>query len=325
MERDYIPSIVHRYFAGDYPADMQEKLQAWLIGKEKASLKEEAMLEIWSELKTTHDDSVYSSLREVKQKLGLEAKKQPPKRYGIIFSLAAAILLLLIVGRWYYSSAPAEWVHITTAYGETARCVLPDSSFVWISPGSTISYHKTFKGDSREVRLCGEARFRVTKEERKPFTVRTATCTVQVLGTLFQLSDYPEDQQAIARLEEGKIEVSPSPGKTYALSPRQKITIDKTTRAISILPTRITDWEEGALVFEDIPLADIFQALKRHYGVQLVYRDFRPADDRYSIKFHPEETLEQALDLLQTLTENFIWSKHNNQIIIRSWNPSHTD
>lgn len=324
MKTDYISQIIHRYFTGEYPPEMEKRLQAWLVGKEKASLKEEAMLLLWNELQTSNDESIYRSLQEMKQKLGFKKEEKKQQR-RTLFSLAAIALVCLIAGWWYHSSTPAEWVDITTTYGKTAQCLLPDGSTVWISPGTTLSYPQVFKGNSREVRLSGEARFSVTKDKKKPFKVRTNTCTIQVLGTVFRVSDYPENQQTFARLEEGSIEVVPANNKKYILSPNQKIIIDKTAHTIRILPTEITPWEEGELNFEDIPLHDIFQALKRHYGIDIVYRDFHPGNDRYSIKFNQKEKPEQALDLLQTLTENFIWSKHNNQIIIRSWYPSYTD
>ncbi len=344
MKTDYISQIIHRYFTGEYPPEMEKRLQAWLVGEDKASLKEEAMLLIWNELQTSNDESIYRSLHEMKQKLGFkeeEKKTSSPllkstteksqniykkkRQRRTLFPLVAIALVCLIASWWYHSSTPTEWIDVTTTYGKTAQCLLPDGSTVWISPGTTLSYPKAFKGNSREVRLSGEARFAVTKDKEKPFRVRTNTCTIQVLGTVFRVSDYPENQQTFARLEEGSIEVVPANNKKYILSPNQKIIIDKTARTIRILPTEITPWKEEELSFEDIPLHDIFQALKRHYGIHIVYRDFHPGNDRYSIKFNQKENPEQALDLLQTLTENFIWSKHNNQIIIRSWHPSYTD
>lgn len=345
MKTNYISQIIHRYFTDEYPPEMEKRLQAWLVSKDKASLKEEAILLIWNELETSNDESIYQSLQEMKQKLGFKEevktsfpllKSIPEKPQSIyekkrrrlrqaFFSLTAIALVCLIAGWWYHSSTPAQWIDISTTYGNTAQCLLPDGSTVWISPGTTLSYPKIFKGNSREVRLSGEARFSVSKDKKKPFRVRTNTCTIQVLGTVFRVSDYPENQQTFARLEEGSIEVVPANNKKYVLSPNQKIIIDKNARTIRILPTEITPWEEGELSFEDIPLHDIFQALKRHYGISIVYRYFHPGNDRYSIKFNQKENLEQALDLLQTLTENFIWSKHNNQIIIRSWHPSYTD
>lgn len=316
MKTDYISEIIHRYFADEYPPEMQEKLQAWLLSEDKVSEKEKITRQLWDELEFTNDRSVYTSLKEVKKKLGF-------KRFPIhnsLLSIAAIFLLCLIGSWWYYYSVRTEWIHITTAYGETAQCLLPDSSSVWINSGSTFSYPSSFKGNSRQVRLSGEARFSVTKDTRHPFLVKTKTCTIEVLGTVFQLSDYPDNQQTIARLEEGKIQVTLPQDKKYILSPNQKIIIDKAAHTAGITSTGFADREEDGLIFEDLPLHDIFQGLKRHYAIPLVYQDFHPGThNKYSIKFTKEETLEQALDLLQALTGNFIWTKQNKQIIIHSW------
>lgn len=318
MKTDYISEIIHRYFAGDYPPEMQEKLQAWLLNEDKVLLKREALHLLWNELKVTNDDSVYTSLQELKQKRLFYS----PKRtclHTTILSIAVISLLCVIGGCWYYFSSRTEWINITTAYGENTLCLLPDSSSVWINPGSTLSYPKSFKGNSRLVKLSGEARFAVTKDVFKPFIVQTKTFAIQVLGTIFQVSDYPGNRQTTARLEKGKIQISLPHNKKYILSPNQKIIIDKLTHTSAITSTCFPNWKEGELIFEDMPLHDILQGLKRHYGIPILYRDFHPDKEKYSIKFTSDETMEQALDLLQTLTENFIWNKHNHQIIIHSW------
>lgn len=342
MKTDYVSEIIRRYFANDYPPEMEKKLQAWLIDEEKgtdndktasnpeAPLKDKAMFQIWTELEATNDENARHSLEIIKQKLGFKERRETRKRrnifsagkyahrYTVLF-FSAAVCLFCIPGGWYYFSAQTEWTTVTTPYGKSAECVLPDNSKVWINPGSTLSYPERFKGNLRQIRLSGEARLTVTKDSGKPFIVQTNTCTIQVLGTVFRISDYPENQQATVCLEEGKIEVRLPHGKKYTLSPNRKMIIDKESRSIRIVPIEITTWEEENLSFEDAPLHDIFQALKRHYGIPIVYRDFHPDKDRYSIKFYREDTPEQALDLLQTLTENFIWSKKNNQIIIHPW------
>lgn len=330
MKTDYISEIIHCYFADDYPPEMQEKLQAWLVSEEKASLKEKALLGLWSELKVNNDESVYASLQKVKQKLGLGLNKEktsaptnrkcPHKRITIL-SIVAISFLCLMGGWWSYFSTRTEWVNITTAYGERTQCLLPDSSLVWINAGSTLSYPSEFKGDSRLVRLSGEAWFAVTKDRKKPFIVQTTTCNIKVLGTEFNVSDYKENRRVIVQLEKGKVEVTRGRQEKHLLAPNQQLIMDKTDHTTRITPISIlsSDWKEGKLVFENAPLPDILQTLKRHYNTALVYKDFQPSTDRYSICFKKEETLEQTLDLLKELTENFTWSKNNNQIILQSW------
>lgn len=331
MKTDYISKIIHRYFSGDYPPEMQEKLQAWLLNEDKMLRKEETLLCLWDELKVTNDECVYTSLQEIKRKLAFQDTGNTEKNRkhahsdkrtrlrAAFLSMAAISLLCVLGGWWYYFSTHTEWINVTTAYGENTLCLLPDSSSVWIKPGSTLSYPKSFKGNFRQVRLSGEARFAVTKNAGKPFIIQTNTFAIQVLGTTFHVSDYPDNQQTAARLEEGKIQITLPHNKKYILSPNQKIIVDKITRTAAITSTCFSNWKEGELIFEDMPLHDILQGLKRHYGIPFLYRDFHPDKERYSIKFASDETVEQALDLLQTLTENFIWNKHNNQIIIHSW------
>ena len=50
---------------------------------------------------------------------------------------------------------------------------LPDKTHIWLNADSRISYPVYFSGNTREVTICGEAYFKVAKQEGKPFIVHT--------------------------------------------------------------------------------------------------------------------------------------------------------
>lgn len=326
MKTDYISEILHRYFADDYPPELQQKLQAWLVNEEKAALKEEALLQLWNELNMANDDEITTSLLEIKRKLGFKATKSAPQnkphayKRSTICSMIAISLLCLIGGWWYYLSARTEWINVTTAYGEKKLCILPDSSSVWINAGSTFRYPSSFKGNTRTVQLSGEAWFNVKRNHKTPFIIQTNTCHIQVLGTVFNVSDYRENSQMIVQLETGKVEVTLSDKEKYLLSPHQQLIRDKATQTsyISPITSPSSAWKDGELIFENTPFPDILRALERHYNVNILFKDVQLTTDRYSIRFEKNEPIEQALDLLQELTESFTWSKNNkNQFILQ--------
>lgn len=328
MKTNYISEILHHYFADDYPPELQHKLQAWLVNKDKGASKEQALLKLWNELNIQNDDEVTASLLEIKRKLGFkDTKSVLPNKYHSYMrncSIIAISLLCLIGGWWYYLSLRTEWIKVTTAYGEKTLCILPDSSSVWINAGSTLSYPSSFKRNSRVVQLSGEAWFSVKHDSKTPFIVQTDACNIQVLGTVFNVSDYKENSRAIVQLETGKVKVTLSNQVKHILSPNQQMVLNKATQTsyISSIITPSSGWKDGKLIFENAPFSDILQELKRHYNVNIFFKDIQPTTDRYSIRFEKDETIEQALDLLQELTENFIWIKDNkNQLILQPWHP----
>src|SRR5690606_9778007 len=73
---------------------------------------------------------------------------------------------------------------LSTAVGQqSAPLTLSDGTKVWLNALSSIRFPVSFPGDSRMVDITGEVYFEVAGDERKPFLVRSAGQTIQVLGT----------------------------------------------------------------------------------------------------------------------------------------------
>jgi len=75
---------------------------------------------------------------------------------------------------------------ITTPNGGQYQLVLADGTKVWLNAASSLRYPTSFTGKDRTVELTGEAYFEVAKNKNQPFNVKSATQTVQVLGTHFK-------------------------------------------------------------------------------------------------------------------------------------------
>ena len=56
---------------------------------------------------------------------------------------------------------------------------LPDGTSVWLSPQSRIKIPNEFNRKNRMVELNGEGYFEVTKDDKKPFTVKTQQFNIQ--------------------------------------------------------------------------------------------------------------------------------------------------
>ena len=77
--------------------------------------------------------------------------------------------------------------------GAEYHLVLSDGTRVWMNARSRLVYPVAF-GDTREVELEGEAYFEVTRDENRPFIVHAGQVAVKVLGTEFNVSNYPENE-----------------------------------------------------------------------------------------------------------------------------------
>lgn len=98
-------------------------------------------------------------------------------------SVAAAVAVVML-GAYFYSNTLDE--NIVTGFAENKEIVLPDSSEVILNAGSQLTFNEHSWEDNRNVRLDGEAFFKVAKGER--FTVATDAGTITVLGTQFNIT-----------------------------------------------------------------------------------------------------------------------------------------
>ena len=79
-------------------------------------------------------------------------------------------------------------------YGKRFDVVLSDGTHVFLNSGTSLRYPVQFlKGFDRSVFLSGEAYFDVAKDKKHPFTVHADELDIEVLGTIFNVSHYPED------------------------------------------------------------------------------------------------------------------------------------
>lgn len=74
--------------------------------------------------------------------------------------------------------------------GETFKVVLSDGTEVFLNSDSRLAYPTVFKGKERVVSLEGEAYFKVTKDAKHPFIVKSGNLQVRVLGTEFNVRSY---------------------------------------------------------------------------------------------------------------------------------------
>jgi len=199
---------------------------------------------------------------------------------------------------------------LTVPYGNLFDLVLSDGTEVKLNAGSTIRYPVRFpsKG-SRKVFLNGEAYFDVTENTERPFVVNAEEIDVEVLGTEFNLSFYPEDEHLNTVLVEGSVKVFPE-NKANAmedaviLTPEQMASWDKENNQMTVseVDTDLyTAWKNGVLLFRKSSFISIRKKLERHFDVFI--RNEYPLLERqvYTASFE-DESIDEILDAFQVDT-----------------------
>ena len=211
---------------------------------------------------------------------------------------------------------------LTVPLGKKFDLVLSDGTQVKLNAGSTIKYPIQFiEGISREVEIWGEAYFDVTKNEKHPFLVNANNIQVKVLGTKFNVSSYPEDDDINTVLVEGSVQLSDSENgnvqDSFIISPNQKASWNKQMGKMTIeeVDTNIyTSWINGRIVFKNTPFKNIRKKLERRYNVTIVNNNTSLDEKFYNASFDIE-TIHQVMEAFK---ENYSidYTITNNQIII---------
>lgn len=182
--------------------------------------------------------------------------------------------------------------------GAEYKLVLADGSQVWLNAESSITYPVAFQGETREVRLQGEAYFEIAKNKNQPFIVHTTQFDVQVTGTQFNVRAYPGEMES-ATLAEGGIQLEKG-GKTYTLKPGQQAYLeeeDVQVRKVN-LESAIA-WRYNAFSFEETPLEEIMNELARWYNIHVFYLNPKVKELHFTAWFRRNCTLQEVIDILE--------------------------
>lgn len=222
----------------------------------------------------------------------------------LVFPLALFSLLVIYQNRILKNdlNSAAVLQQIDTQPGVKSHFFLPDSTEVWLNAASSIEFPVVFTGNTRLVKLDGEAYFKVYKDKSKPFVVRNGTFEVEALGTAFNLCAYSGDKRFMATLEEGKIKVSQTAiNQSLLVVPGEQVSFLNDNQQFSKSTVVVDDfiaWKDGRLVFNKTPFFEVVLTLNRWYNADIQLVDESIAGYRYTATF-TNESLSQILELLK--------------------------
>lgn len=261
---------------------------------------------------------------------------------------AAGIVIIVSVGlRWWMKpieeKAGVAMQRLETQAGSRSEILLPDGTKVRLNAGSSLDYPQQFNGKTRDVQLTGEAYFDVAKDKTKPFLVHTKAFTVKVVGTVFNIRAYADEDSAVASLIQGVVEVQfdNSSDNAIVLKPNEKLTVampgvqpadDAPASAKEILKeekiygkrgmvTTMKDstiaetaWTENKLAFKNSSFEKIAGVLEKWYGVDIRFKSEHKKQINLTGTFEGE-SLEEVLQAFQFTGTDFRFEKDSEGVI----------
>ncbi len=209
---------------------------------------------------------------------------------------------------------------LTVPYGKRSKVHLSDGTVVNLNAGTSLKYPVKFiKGENRQVFLNGEAFFDVTSDKNHPFIVNAASLNVEVFGTEFNVSAYPEDATTDVVLVEGSVGLyneKETLKDGVTIVPGTKGSHNKKQNNISTEKVNIeiyTQWIQGGLVFRNSTFENISKKLERHYNVKIINNNEQLNKEVFNASFKQESIdivlsyFSDSYNIKYTIEENTIY------------------
>lgn len=347
MHDHRIVELLTRKIAGEATPEELGEL-SYLLKKYPDALYYEALLEqVWDLGQgENHEDldEVFSKHKlKFKNDLNFETPRISVLCYLKKHVLAFAALAFLILStslyffNFYHSTGKEVQVEISASKGIRKIIKLPDGTVVRLNSDSKISYDIDMQSkDQRNVSLVGEAFFEVAHDKERPFVVKTSKIAIKVLGTEFNVKEYPGDRESETTLLRGSIELSVNgrsdqkfvlkPSEKFALAERKETTAGKNSNSVLTIenasPVKLgdqeyileTSWIENKLVFQNESFEDLIPKLERWYNVRITLNDPSIKSYRFTGIFI-NENINQALEAMQ-LIKSFNYKLTENEVTI---------
>ena len=282
--------LIQQYLQGTLSPSEKQRLEQWMAQLD-ISDKKLAATELHKVLMKKKIDSRtgYSAIKNTKA-----------KRIAWYWPVAAAAILIVgcigsLIRQHEHKETdqvansivkqPTLIQHYRNELNRDTLLLLEDGSRVRITPGSTLSWPKTFTHNARLLRLKGKAFFQVAKDHKRPFSVYTGDIITTALGTSFWIDNQKDHAAPSIKLITGKVSIKQrqadgrdsllallSPGEEWRspLLPAQTQTINK---AVKKVVKQFIQTVPDELIFENTPLTEVFPRLASYYKVTIHFQE----------------------------------------------------
>jgi len=220
----------------------------------------------------------------------------------------AAVISLLIINGWFLfdklnvTEEEISYTTIEVPKGQRICMTLLDGTEAWLSPRSVLRISNRFNKKERLVELDGEGYFKVTKNEGKPFIVRTNQHDVKVLGTRFNVFAYNESPRFETDLLDGWVEVYNInyPEEKVLLNPGERVSLQNNSLVKSVSRFNNDDYLiNGIFNFNNKAFGEILEYMTLWYDVEFDLKDSAKEELLISGKFRQSDEVRNILKALQ--------------------------
>ncbi|ODS82506.1 MAG: hypothetical protein ABS46_08750 [Cytophagaceae bacterium SCN 52-12] len=191
------------------------------------------------------------------------------------------------------------------------KITLEDGSSVSLEKDSRLSYSGSLRAGERTVYLDGEAFFDVERDPKRPFVIFANKTVVKVLGTSFRVKAHDHSEKVVVAVKSGKVSVferkdfekareNPQISGLVLMANQQaefSNELEKFSKMIVPDPVMLGGTDKKEFDFDRTPLPEVFSALEKAYGIEIIYDGDLLADRLLKVSLE-DETLTEKLDVI---------------------------
>ncbi|AHM58384.1 Fe2+-dicitrate sensor, membrane protein [Flammeovirgaceae bacterium 311] len=301
--------LLQKFYRGECSEEEVQKVLSWFASKEQKDEMLEQLESQWEEFEEPKENSPdgyqpEKVLNAIHARIQLDDKIQVKEArirqlHGDRFYplKVASVVLLAIVASFVIlkfttpstQSTAISYISTEVPAGQKKTIRLADGTVVVLNAASKLVYPEKFAANSREIELEGEAFFKVARDIRKPFTVKSGEVVTKVLGTSFNIRAYRAEADIEVAVATGKVNVSHG-DEAHNLLPGELVQYNAETKSLNVQEydhQEVLAWKEGIIYFKDATYEEVKSTLERWYGVE-IHSDAKVDNWQYTGSFKNE-------------------------------------
>ena len=200
-------------------------------------------------------------------------------------------------------------------YGKRSALRLSDGTKIWLNSGTVLEFPTSFTGAERHINVKGEIYIEVARDENKPFHVHAGQLDARVYGTKFNLSSYPDNEESLVVLVEGKVEVK-SAVKTQMLHAGELFGLQSgEARHEKVEVDEYISWKEGIFILNKVQISSILKKIGRYYNIEFKDNKSELMSRTCTGKLFLSDDMEQVISVVCAIS-NTTYKRVDNSIYI---------
>jgi transmembrane sensor len=237
---------------------------------------------------------------------------------GVAAAVAALIVIVCLPkATTFNNNNLIAYNQVKTPSGKIKEVHLSDGTVVILNAGSTLWYPAQFQDSIREVKLVGQAFFKVKHNDHQPFLVYAGALTTRVLGTSFDVYAYPESRSIRITLATGRIHITKQKVSLATLTPNKQLVFNKAksnTETLVVNSQDYTSWKTGQQLFKQSRLDEVALYINKWYGLTIAFNHESLKNYKITTRFTTDMSAKQVLDIIAA-SSCAQYTIHNQRVV----------